>query len=292
MRILDAEQTRVALPMTAAIAAMVDAFGTDIDLPQRQLLGASFFMPARVGNLSGIKVVSVVPGNPAGIVVVFGEDGAPIGCVDGPTLTSIRTGAGAGLATRVLASPDPRRFAILGAGAMAYDQIAAVLAVTAVESVVIWSRTNEKAQSLALRMGAEVADSPDGAVRGADIVTTVTPATAPLFDPSSLGDDVHINAVGAFTPDMVEIPAQTVRAAFTVVDDRTAASAEAGDLIQAGTTPNATLGELLDGFERPAGITMFKSVGIASQDVAAAAKALANAEALGIGTLTGQGVEG
>ena len=279
MRYLDAPATRQALPMAACIEAMTLAFSDDREVPVRVLLGGSMFMPARVGGASGIKVVSVVPGNPVGIVAVFGEDGSPLGLVDGPTLTAIRTAAGAGLATSLMAPEDASVMAMLGAGAMAADQIAAVREVRPIERVVVWSRTPERALALAERVGAEPATDANQAVAGANVITTATPATEPLFDSSAVGSNTHINAVGAFTPEMCEIPPETVRRSFTVVDDVAAAAEEAGDLLQAGKEPEATMADLLARRIEPrAGITFFKSVGIGSQDVAAGLAALERAE--------------
>jgi ornithine cyclodeaminase/alanine dehydrogenase-like protein (mu-crystallin family) len=272
--------------MSLAISSMVSAFGPERELPQRQLVGSSFFMPGRVGDVSGIKIVSVVPGHPAGIVTVFDADGEPIGSVDGSTLTAIRTAAASGLATRVLASPEASSMAMLGAGAMARGQIEAVREVRDIAHVVVWSRSPDRANALAEDVGGIAVASPDEAIANADIVTTATPSTIPLFNHDSLRQAVHINAIGAYTPDMVEIPPQTVQAAFRVVDDYEAARAEAGDLIQAGVSADAELGELLaEPWDRSSDITLFKSVGIASQDIAAAAAALANAENLGLGTV-------
>lgn len=286
MLILDAEQTRRCLPMQAAIESQVEAFGDDIDTPLRTQLAGSAYMPGRVGDHSGIKIVSLVPGNPVGIVVVMGPDGSPLGMVDGPTLTAIRTGAGCGLATRLLARDDASVLAMLGAGAMAFDQVEAVRAVRPIERVIIWSRSRSHAQELADRVGGEVADQPGDAVRAADVVSSATPSETPLFEASDVADDTHINAIGAFRPSMVEIPTQVVRAAYVVVDDVEAASAEAGDLLVAGREPDATLGDVLA--ERhpsvEAGVTFFKSVGISSQDVAGAVAALVEARRLGIGT--------
>lgn len=286
MRFLNADETRQALPMASAISAMVDAFGPDRELPLRQLVGSSMFMPGRVGAISGIKVVSVVSGHPAGIVTVFDGDGQPTGSVDGATLTAIRTAAGAGLASRILAPYDASTLAMLGAGAMAMDQIAAMRDVRRIDMVIVWSRSSERAHTLADLVGGTVASTADEAVASADIITTATPSTTPLFVHDALRDNVHINAIGAYTPRMVEIPKQTVRQAFRVVDDREAARAEAGDLLQADVEPDAELGDLLGKpWRRTHAITMFKSVGIASQDIAAAAAALTNAERLGIGTV-------
>jgi ornithine cyclodeaminase len=271
--------------MADAIEAMEIAFGNDRENPHRQLLGSSFFMPARVGRISGIKVVSIVPGKPVGIVTVFDGDGAPIGSVDGPTLTAIRTGAAAGLATRILSDESSHRFALLGAGAMGFDQVRAIKSVRKIDSITIWNRDRARAEALAERVHGSVANTPDEAVRGADIVTTVTPSMTPLFTAEALTRTAHINAIGAFTPDMVEVPAAVVRNAYRVVDDRHAASLEAGDLLQAEVDADAEIGDLLTGFRRGDGVTLFKSVGIASQDVAAAATALENAERLGVGTV-------
>lgn len=272
--------------MSLAISSMVEAFGPDRELPQRQLVGSSFFMPGRVGEVSGIKVVSVVPGHPSGIVTVFDADGEPIGSVDGPTLTAIRTAAGAGLATDVLASATSTTMAMLGAGAMARDQIDAIREVRQISTVTVWSRSMERAAALADSIGGRAATSADEAIANADIITTATPATTPLFTHEALKAVVHINAIGAYTPDMAEIPPQTVRSAFRVVDDYSAAASEAGDLLQADVEPDAELGELLGSpWLRTNDITMFKSVGIASQDIAAARAALKNAELQGIGTV-------
>ena len=284
MRYLDADATRTALPMSDAITAMRDAFTRDRDIPQRQHLGASLFMLGRVGNTSGIKVVSTKPGSPVGIVVVFDADGAPLGVVDGPTLTALRTGAVAGLATDLLSDPASSTLALLGAGAMAPDQIAAICTVRDIDTVLIWSRTFATADRLSESLGATPVRSADDAVAAADVITTATPARTPLFDHAALRERVHINAVGSFTPDMVEIPPHTVTDSFVVVDDYDAASHEAGDLIQAGRLPDMDLTELLEvGVPDHSARTLFKSVGIASQDIAAARVALETAERLNVG---------
>jgi ornithine cyclodeaminase len=274
--VLDAAQTREALPMPLAIEAMESAFGDDREVPVRSRVGDVLFMPGRVGPHIGLKAISVEPGRPVGVVILFGADGEPVGMVDGPTLTSIRTGAAAGLATRLLSPPGARVLALLGAGAMAADQVAAIRAVRPIERVLVWSRNQERARSKAAEVGGEAVADPGAAVRQADIVTTVTPSTSPLFGDRDPGLAVHVNAVGAFTPAMAEIPAGTVRRSFVVVDDRAAAAVEAGDLLQAGKRPDATMADLLAGRVAPPGgsMTLFKSVGIASQDVAAAAAAL------------------
>lgn len=285
MLFLDPDQTRRCLPMVAAVESQVAAFSDDIEIPLRQQLGGSLFMPGRVGDHTGIKIVSTVPGNPTGLVMVLGPDGSPLGVVDGPTLTAIRTGAGSGLATRLLASPRASTLAMLGAGAMAYDQVEAVRAVRPIRRILVWSRTRQRAAQLAERVGGEVADDPDEAVAAADVVSCATPSEEPLFRPDSVRAGTHINAVGAFRPQMIEIPVEVTRQAFVVVDDREAAAHEAGDLLVAKVEPHATMGDLLAGRVTPTeGITFFKSVGIASQDIAAAQATVAEARREGIGT--------
>ncbi len=291
MRYLDAAATRASLGMGEAIAAMERAFGDDREVPVRVLLGPSLFMPGRVGSDTGVKVVSTVPGRPAGIVAVFDDSGACRGLVDGPTLTAIRTAAGAGLATRLLARPDAAVLAMLGAGAMAHDQVVAVMEVRPIRQVLVWSRNRDRAQALAERVGGRAVTEADAAVAEADVVSSATPSRRALFDPGVLRPGTHVNAVGAFTPEMVEIPAAVVAQARVFVDDIAAAAAEAGDLLQAGRHPDGTIADLLTarirGRTTSEQITLFKSVGIASQDVAAAAAALDRAESDGLGVEVG-----
>jgi ornithine cyclodeaminase len=158
------------------------------------------------------------------------------------------------------------------------------------DEVRVWSRRPERAWDLANRLEeiglpATPFSRADDAAQGADVISTATPSKEPLFDDGSVGPGTHINAVGAFTPEMCEIPAETVNRSYPVVDDLQAAAAEAGDLIQAGREPVATIADLLAGRHPQIGedVTLFKSVGIASQDVATGAAALASAQAMGIG---------
>ena len=288
MRYLDAAAVRRALPMALAISAMEEAFAGDHEVPVRIRLGPSLFMPGRVGSTTGIKVVSTVPGKPYGIVAVFDGDGRCIGLLDAPALTALRTGAAAGLGTRLLARPDARTLAMLGAGTMAPDLIRAVREVRSIEDVLIWSRDQGRASRLAVEIGGVVARTADEAVHAADVVCTATPATTPLFEARSLQPGTHVNAMGAATPEMVEIPPGALTRALVVVEDRAAAAAEAGDLLQAGIDPDGTLRDLLTGdLAGRAGhddVTVFKSVGVASQDIAAAVAALDHAAAARIGT--------
>ena len=285
MLYLDAPTTRKALPMVDAIEAMEHAFTGHSETPLRTLVGGSLVMPGRLDDHIAVKVVSVVPGNPTGLVILFGPDGSPVGIVDGPTLTAIRTGAVCGLATRVLCPEEVTTMAMLGAGAMALDQVEAVRAVRPIDTVLVWSRSPGHARDLADRIGGVAVSDADEAVSAADVVSCATPATTPLFRGSSVAPGGHVNAVGAFTPEMAELPSDLLEQAFVVVDDYEAAAAEAGDLIQCGRAPDASLNEVLTGERRAAsGIkTVFKSVGVAAQDVAAAQRALSNAAEQGLG---------
>jgi ornithine cyclodeaminase len=285
MRFLNAEDTRRSLSMESAVEAMEHAFSGEWEAPLRTLVGNSLVMPGRLDDVMAVKVVSTIPGNPSGLVAVFGPDGSPLGLVDGPTLTAIRTGAVSGLATRLLASESASTLAMLGAGAMAFDQVEAVRSVRPIERVIVWSRSRENAERLAHLVGGEISEDANDAVAQADVISCATPATAPLFDESSVKSGTHVNAVGAFTPEMVEVPAELLDRAYVVVDDVEAAAAEAGDLIQAGRDPNTTLRELLAGTHPQIGedATVFKSVGVAAQDVAAGYRALISSAEQGIG---------
>ena len=274
MRYLGPDDLRAALPMTAAIEAMREAFGDDRETPPRALVGPSLFMPGRVGDVSGIKVVSTEPGNPVGIVAVFDARGTPLGLCHGPTLTALRTGAASGLATDLMARPDSRAMAMLGAGAMALDQVEAV---RTIDRVLVWSRNMDHAEALAERAGGSTVTDPGEAVGPADIISTATPATSPPFPAGAARRGTHVNAIGTFAPAMRELPAALLRESFVVVDDHKAAARSRR------STPGGsgagrhygTMADLLRGriTPPPATTTVFKSVGIASQDVAAAAAA-------------------
>jgi ornithine cyclodeaminase len=287
MRYLNASDTRQALPMADAIKAMQHAFSGDAEIPLRTRVGRSLVMPGRLDDIMAVKVVSTVPGNPAGVVVVFGPDGTPMGLVHGPTITTIRTGAVCGLATAMLAPREVSTLAMLGAGAMAFDQVQAVKSVRRIERVLVWSRDRSNARMIADMVGGEPVADANEAVAEADVISCATPATAPLFSDSAVREVAHVNAVGAFTPEMVELPPELLKRAYVVVDDLEAAAAEAGDLIQADREPDTTLRELLadKAPEIREDVTVFKSVGVAVQDVAAAHLALSNADRLGLGML-------
>jgi ornithine cyclodeaminase len=176
--------------------------------------------------------------------------------------------------------------AMLGAGVMAPDQVAAVRAIRPIERLLVWSRTGERAEALAaqvvvdpgpaLQLQVEVVESPTTAVAEADVVTCATPATAPLFGADAVRPGAHVNAIGSFRPEMVEIPAALLHDAWVIVDDRKATAVEAGDLLQAGREPDGEMSDLLAGriAQPPGKTTVYKSCGVAGMDVAAAVAAL------------------
>jgi ornithine cyclodeaminase len=251
-------------------------------------------MMARCARSEGsiAKLVSVTDGNGAlgmpvvqGVAVWFDNFGRPSLIIDGATLTSLRTGAASGAATSRMAPAEARCLAVLGSGGQAWDQVEAVLAVRPIEEVHIASRNAATASALAARLREEhesltvsVAAGTREAVRGADVICCATTARHPIFEAGDLKQNAHINAIGAFTPSMSEVPGDVLAQAVPiVVDQRVAALSEAGDVIQAinrGQLREVDLIELgqVIADDRPlrGGWTVFKSVGVAAQDWAIA----------------------
>ena len=327
MLILNAAEVRQALPMPEAIAAMKQAFAALSDgraivphrahLPIARHAGISLIMPAFVDDDNpleqalAVKVVSLFDHNrerglariQVTVIVIEPDTGRAVALLEGGTLTAIRTAAASGAATDLLARRDSRTLALFGAGVQARAHVAAMCAVRPIDTVFVYSRTPAKGQvlidELAGRSGMTArfvaASSPRQALEHADIVCATTTSRVPIFDDADLPAGVHINAVGSYTPQVREIPPETVARALVVVDSRAAAWEEAGDLIQplesgiiGRSHIHAELGELVLG--RQPGrtddrtVTLFKSVGIAVQDAAAARCALQNARRLGLGT--------
>ncbi len=316
--LLSAQDVEQALSMPEAIDANARAYIAlsrgEAQVPQRVALstekGVSLFMPAHVhttGDL-GIKVVSVFPDNPrrqlptihALVLVLDASTGRPLALIEGARLTALRTGAGAGAATRVLAREDARVMALFGAGAQAPDQVEAVLAVRPIEEVRIYTPSGESARRLARRLSERhpqvlfrAVDTPAAAVRGADIISCATTSTTPVFDPSDVKPGAHINGIGSFTPQMREVQVVGLPRLRVFVDSLKAAKEEAGDLIQPVEEGHLRweevqeIGLVLSGNApartSPDEITFFKSVGVAVQDVVTAGALLARASARGLG---------
>ncbi|PZN06703.1 MAG: ornithine cyclodeaminase [Bacillota bacterium] len=323
VRWLSASDVARCLSMEAAIEAVRDAFVAvardAVAMPTRTQLaaerfgGVSLFMPSHAPGLArtALKLVSVYPGNPArglpaitGVVVLLdAETGVPLALMDARVLTALRTGAASGVATDVLARPDARVLALIGAGAQAPYQALAVCAVRPIREIRIFNRTRQRAEELARRLAAEldrqrpaitVCATPGEAVREADVICTATSATTPVLEAAEVPAGAHVNAVGSFRPEMRELPRDLLRRAGRVfVDQREAALEEAGEIIDAlaaGTLDPAGLVEIgaviageRPGREGSGEVTIFKSCGLAAQDLYAAARVLAEAEAAGVG---------
>ena len=320
LRILSAEDVRRALPMTEAIGAVKSAFAqlsmgkvkmplrTPIEIPAHR--GVTLFMPGYLSedNQMAIKIVSIFNDNIARglplihalVVVVDPTTGQPQAVMDGTYLTALRTGAASGAATELLATPEAKVVAIFGAGAQGKTQLEAVSAVRSVKHAWVYDtdpkRSTDYASEMSERLSfpVTVSKSSREAVTQAEIICTSTTSSTPVFSDADLRPGVHINAIGAYTPQMQEIPSETVIRAKVVIDHRTASLAEAGDLLiplHQGLIKRdhiyAELGEIIvgskPGRESEAEITLFKSVGVAAQDIAAASRVLANAERMGLG---------
>ena len=324
MLLVSAEEVRKALPMRETIEAMKAAYASlsagQADVPLRTRLAvpggaASLIMPAYVqagaGDALAVKVVSLFPNNPerglafiqAAVLVLEADTGRPDGLLEGSALTAIRTGAGSGAAIDLLAHPDSKVVAIFGAGAQGRAQLEAACSIRAIEQAWVFDPSADRARAFVRDLAGTggipsdlaVAASPEQAVAQADIICTATTSHTPVFADTDLKPGVHISAVGSYTPEMQEVPAESVARACVVVDSRSAVLAEAGDLIQpiqAGLFGEdhirAELGEIVlgrkAGRSSPEEVTYFKSVGVAVQDAMAAQLALQNARELGLGT--------
>ena len=321
LRYLSAADVVRALPMRHAIAAMREAFAQlargGVSLPPRLQLDASgkagtaLIMPCYSASqqLFSLKLATVFPDNhqrglpliQSTVILTDGTTGTPLALMDGASLTAIRTGAASGLATDLLARPGATTAAIIGTGVQARTQLEAICCVRPITSARVYGRHAGTTQRFAAEMSQQLgipvlpAASPAAALRGAGIICTATPSASPVFADADLSPGAHINAVGSFRPDMIEIPAATICRARVVVDHYESVLAEAGDLLSPlrdGLIPPAhfrtELGDLVLGRQQGRGpsddITLFKSVGIAIQDLCAAAAALDNARLRNAGT--------
>jgi thiomorpholine-carboxylate dehydrogenase len=224
----------------------------------------------------GCKLVTVYPHSEpthkAVIQLFDAATGAPLALLDGRLITEMRTAAVSAVATQLLASPTARTLAILGSGVQARAHVAALRLVRSFDRIRVWSRNPEHARTFAAEIGAQVT-SAEEAVRGADVVITVTHSPTPVLRGEWLADRVHVlvNAVGAVGRSTHELDSAAM-SGTVIVDSRAAAEQEAGDVIMAGATIYAELGELIAGTRPPApeGRTVFKSLGLAVEDLAAA----------------------
>ena len=249
---------------------------------------------ATAGRYLGVKSVTVFPDNASrGKPAVFGtyllfsaETGETLAVMDAARLTAWRTGAASALASRYLSRPDSRRLVMVGAGVLAPQLVRAHASVRPIREVASWNRSAPRARDLAASLAdtglaVAVADDLETAVRAADIVSTATISSEPLVRGAWLRPGTHVDCVGAYRPGMRETDDEVVRRARIFVDTRTGAFGEAGDIlqpIQSGVIgKEAVLADLFDltrgtstGRRTPEEITLFKSVGAAIEDLAAA----------------------
>lgn len=304
---LDRDALRAALPWDALIEALAAMFreGCEAPLRHRHAMpgegGAEntlLLMPAwRAHGHTGVKIVHVAPGNAArgepavhaAYLLSDATTGAPLALMDGGELTDRRTAAASLLAARHLARADSARLLLLGAGKVARALAEAYAARFPIADIAIWSRSAARAQRLAAELAAHglparATDRPDPAQ--ADIVSAATLAAEPLVRGAELRPGTHVDLVGAYRPDMRESDGAVLARATLVVDTRAGAMAEAGDVVQAiaegAITPAHVVADLADlcrgihpGRRDAAEITVFKSVGWAGEDLAAAALAYA-----------------
>ncbi len=320
---LTRDDVRRLVPMTDAIALMKQAFAElsagRTDSPLRTVIPVpsedadALFMPGSVPamNALGVKIVSVFKKNPArGLPVIHalvclldGETGQPLAIMDGTYLTALRTGAVSGAATDLLARPESKTLVAIGSGAQGATQIAAVCAVRPITRVIAVDVNQE---ALDRFRGTMERDWPDIAglietstdakrVAEADVICTATTSRTPVFDDRDVQPGTHVNAVGAYTPEMQELPAGFVARATVIVDAVDAALAEAGDLIvplRDGLVAREhfarELGMLVagtaSGRTKDDEVTLFKSVGNAVQDVVVARAAVDRGLAESVGT--------
>ncbi len=293
------------LPMASCIDVMEQALVAvtrgEALLPLRQVLrlhgGRDAFavMPAILGPSIGAKIITVFPGNDVtpyeshiGVILYFDDvHGRLLAIIDASSVTAIRTAAVSGLATRLLANPEASRLALLGAGVQAMTHLEAMRAVRPVGSVRVWSRdAGRRARFVEwarAQTGLDVraADSAEEAVRDADIICTVTAAREPVLNGEWVAPGTHINAVGASIASARELDSEAVQQSLLYVDRRESAMHEAGDFLiprEEGLVDNdhirGELGELADGRvpgrTNASDRTLFKSLGLAVEDVACA----------------------
>ncbi len=299
-RVVGADELLRLVPLESAIAAVEDAFlRDDAVVPERSHVDAGggsdlLLMPAWSSRGIGVKLVTVNPANRAreiplvqGIYVLFDRKTlGPLAVFDGAAITALRTPAVSAVATNHLARPDAERLVIFGAGTQALAHLDAMRAVRPVAQVTVVSRTRSRAETACEEarsrgLGAWVG-GPD-AVAAADLVCTCTTSATPVFPGALLPPGSLVNAVGAYKPVRRELDDKVVRKAKIVVESRSAALAEAGDLLiplanevitEAALV--ADLAELVRGKQVRSNaddITVFKSVGLASEDLAIATAA-------------------
>lgn len=326
MQVLNREEVKQQLTMPMAIEAIENILKLQsqnpswVKAPERLVIptftdseeqpsGSHLTMPAVVFNgekeFAVVKLVSICPDNPkrdlpttvATVAVSNNATGETLAFMDGIYITQVRTAALSGVATKHMANPESRCVAVVGTGGMAYEQLNAVLTVCPnITEVKLWNRTKDNADKFKQGFQADysqwqvnltVCDTMEEAIKDADIINLATRATEGLFEADQVKSRVHINAVGAYQPEMKEVSDSIIEScAYVVIDDLGGGKHEAGDLIQAdansncdwewqelsGQLMNLVSGDLKIDNNEDNGITLFKSVGAASFDAAVALK--------------------
>jgi ornithine cyclodeaminase/alanine dehydrogenase-like protein (mu-crystallin family) len=231
------------------------------------------------GSVMGAKLVTFFPGNAAlakhthhAMIQLFrAETGEPLAVLDGRLITEMRTAATSAIAVDLLAPPRAKVLAILGSGVQARSHLRALVGIRDFSEVRVWSRTAENAKKFAAETGAQQAATVEAAVSEADVVLTLTSSVEPVLCGRWLKSEALVCAVGAVTPDRRELDDEAMRGCV-VVESREAGQKEPGDILHSGAKITAELGELLSGatFDRGDRPVVFKSVGIAIEDIAAA----------------------
>ncbi len=308
LRILDADAIAAALTYPALVEALRAAFRADITVPVRHHHtipqpgrdATLLLMPAWTEGgtaderFLGCKIVTIFPGNAAAghpslhgrYLLMSGVTGEPLALMDARALTAWRTAAASALAASYLARADAEHLVMIGAGALAPHLVRAHLAVRPIKRVTLWNRTHGRAVSLAFGLTvtgieAMIADELEAAVAEADIVCCATLATEPIVRGAWLRPGTHVDLVGGFTPKMREADNDAIKRARVFVDTRAGATKEAGDIaipLRRGIlTAKGIRGDLFDlcrgkakGRTSDKQITLFKSVGSAIEDLAAA----------------------
>ena len=285
---IDEHQVRAHLEWDALIAtmerALIDFSAGRVQQPVRRFLTVDryegFFgvMPAVSDQVMGIKLVTFYPNNAErglpthlAMIQLFAPDtGEALALIDGRLITEMRTAAVSAAATKVLAAPDAKVLTMLGSGVQARAHVEALARVRAFEEIRVWGRTRAHAERFADEVGARVLAAED-AVRGADVIVTATAATKPILQGAWLKPGAHVNAIGWRSHTSRELN-DAAMANVVVVESREATHDQCGDVILSGAEIYAELGEILAG-DRPARAdetTVFDSVGIAVEDIAAA----------------------
>ncbi len=319
IRVISASDVKAALPMKEAINLMKEAFTKlslkeanippriHLSIPEHQ--GDTLIMPIYMPSNAkiGLKTITLfndnyqkqIPLIHALVLLFDASNGKPLAIMEGSSLTALRTGAGAGFATDLFARKNSKIVAIFGAGIQGQSQLRAISSVRKIAKAIIFDKNKEKAELIAKKLQNELSIEVTAAesmknLREADIISTATNSTTPVFFDKDLGEGVHINAIGSYKPHIREIPSETVYRAKIIVDHKESCLTEAGDLIipinEGIITPQhifAEIGEIiLKGIlsrESDKEITLFKSVGNAIQDLVTANRIFSIAEKLDLG---------